>query len=383
MSCINDSLPFDALLQVLELLGSKDMVRSRRSCKKWKEILDENQLFWREPDLPALSRFKTGTALKLFDAKSGSQLRKVSLNIKLLEDRPYFQIEPLVETLCRSSSTLQVLHIHLSKGNIDEMYLLEELELPIDLISNLVDFRVSMRLPGEQTLYLSSKKQAIEAAESGQQRSKLKVLQLPHIRLLDSFSLPQTLFENLVSLKLEGDSGSKSEIWFLEPVTNTLKHLHITHISARASTRMHFPLLEVLEVPGIREFPNWISTPSSVRIIADRVLYGTPEVFSIWISVLDHSIRWLLTFSPSLQTLRIHLKKSPDLRDQARLYSTLRKRKEKVNSGVKIKEIKFEPLKKLIVPFDKLTPQGIEELKTLVEVVVDSALEPDFWEVEI
>jgi len=42
----------------------------------------------------------------------------------------------------------------------------------------------------------------------------------------------------------------------------------------------------------------------------------------------------------------------------------------------------MEPLKKLVVPFDKFSAD-LEECRELVGEVVDLETEPEFWEVEI
>ena len=43
----------------------------------------------------------------------------------------------------------------------------------------------------------------------------------------------------------------------------------------------------------------------------------------------------------------------------------------------------MEPLKKLIIPFNKLSAEASEECQESVREVVDWESEPDFWEVEI
>jgi len=43
----------------------------------------------------------------------------------------------------------------------------------------------------------------------------------------------------------------------------------------------------------------------------------------------------------------------------------------------------MKPIRKLIIPFDKLNTETLEECRELVEEVVDWTSEPSFWEVEI
>ena len=65
-----------------------------------------------------------------------------------------------------------------------------------------------------------------------------------------------------------------------------------------------------------------------------------------------------------------------------RFVAFLRARKDNLEAGVEDDKIQMEPLKKLIIPFEGMSPQNPEHLKELVETILDPAREP-LWEVEI
>jgi len=61
----------------------------------------------------------------------------------------------------------------------------------------------------------------------------------------------------------------------------------------------------------------------------------------------------------------------------------LRARKENVGIGFEVEIVKMKPLKKLFIPFNKLSAEALEECRELVEEVVDWNSEPKTWFVEI
>jgi len=53
------------------------------------------------------------------------------------------------------------------------------------------------------------------------------------------------------------------------------------------------------------------------------------------------------------------------------LLTLLRARKENVERGFEVENVKMEPLEKLVIPFNKLSAEALEECQELVEEVVD------------
>jgi len=65
------------------------------------------------------------------------------------------------------------------------------------------------------------------------------------------------------------------------------------------------------------------------------------------------------------------------------LLALLRARKQNVESGLEVEGVRMEPLKKLIVPFENISSEALEECRGLVGEVVDWYSEPAIWEVEV
>ena len=58
-------------------------------------------------------------------------------------------------------------------------------------------------------------------------------------------------------------------------------------------------------------------------------------------------------------------------------------RRDNVKAGMKVNGIKMEPLKRLVIRFEKLNEDRLAELGELVDHLVDFDSEPWLWEVEI
>jgi len=69
---------------------------------------------------------------------------------------------------------------------------------------------------------------------------------------------------------------------------------------------------------------------------------------------------------PSSLQIRVKLASYPE-----HLLGLLRARKENVERGFEVENVKMEPLKKLVIPFNKLSAEALEECQELVEEVVD------------
>lgn len=63
------------------------------------------------------------------------------------------------------------------------------------------------------------------------------------------------------------------------------------------------------------------------------------------------------------------------------LYQVKRCRKENVERGFEVQNVKIEPLKKLVIPLNKFSEEDLEECRELAGDVVDLESEPEFWEV--
>jgi len=101
---INDSLPSDLIFVAFKWLDGNQVFRIRLVCKQWLVIIDEKRAFGevlvleREEDLEW-----NESVLELFDGKSGSTLKKVSLEFKRV--RSSFTFDQIPTTLLRSNES--------------------------------------------------------------------------------------------------------------------------------------------------------------------------------------------------------------------------------------------------------------------------------------
>jgi len=98
---------------------------------------------------------------------------------------------------------------------------------------------------------------------------------------------------------------------------------------------------------------------------------------------------------PKLQTLRIFCPsqalsygqtealRSYRAAEPANFLYLLQRRNQNVEAGMEVNGIKMEHIKKLVIAFDKYTPQQLDELRELVEEVVEMTAENEFCEVEV
>lgn len=109
--------------------GFQQVVKLRLICKQWSQIIDENRSFWQIVEVPRGTIEDSHSTLNLFDQRSPSTLKEISLNLlrknptfvaseseEELEERLGTEQEQertnfinLVTTLQKSSSTLQAL----------------------------------------------------------------------------------------------------------------------------------------------------------------------------------------------------------------------------------------------------------------------------------
>lgn len=103
---INDCLPHDILFSIFRCLDPYQVFNIRGTCKDWKKIIDENRTFWQTLVVEReLSLDVVEPLLELYDEKSGSTLKEVSLNFAGIGEHKVFNFEELVKTLDKSKAT--------------------------------------------------------------------------------------------------------------------------------------------------------------------------------------------------------------------------------------------------------------------------------------
>jgi len=143
---------------------------------------------------------------------------------------------------------------------------------------------------------------------------------------------------------------------------------------------LQFPHLEVLEMDGTSlRFPAWMVVPPTLKLFTFNILSNLPPIRDLWAPSLV-SWRFLSSRCPNLQVIRSELGSSTS---PVHLSTLLRAKRENVERGFEVDNVKMKPLKKLVIPFNKLSAEALEECRELVREVVDWESEPGFWEIEI
>jgi len=376
---INDSLPSELLFVAFKWLDGNQVFRIRVVCKQWLKIIEKHRSFWqslvleREEDLEW-----NESALDVFDGKSGSTLKEVSLKVKFGRNP---KLNQFMKTLLKSKETLLSFSLLVVRpsGRFSEVKNLEQLhEKVLPGCTRMADFRVSM-VAWLPRVGLRRKVEVRRSVEDG--IYPLQVLWIPSISTL--YRSHPDRFQNLSSLYVKESLKQLDWRKILDPIAQSLKHLSITledreEVEDEDITSLRFPLLEALELdPSSLEFPSWMVVPSTSKLASRVLLSGLPS--SIREMRIDHvTPEWIYMAHrcPTLQVLTIAQKSL-----QASKY--LQSRSEDIRAGVEVDGIRMGPLEKLVIPVQKYTWKHLRKFKSLVEVVVDLADEPEVWEVEI
>lgn len=355
------------------------MVSARRIGRQYLDVIDGSKRNWRSLVLTEVMDDYDPSVLDQFDSKSQSTMVEVNLETIELKTKDK---DHLIESLLRSKHTLQTLNIDDQYGE----YHNDENFLPIEQFPNLVDCRV---LNTERCI--TPEVQLKDGARSGKKRTE-------GLQVLWAFRLPSTdqgldFCRNLSSLFIV--CGTTSTKWskLLERCSRTLKHLGI-HIFDPTAFGKVSPLdLTCLEVMELRytspraDFLSSFRIASTCKVISRaKIPSRLPSISELWTGSCVSDWELLERFCPSLEILRIDsVGKKGDLgnMDASRLLLSLRRRRENSEAGLEVNGIKMRPIRKLVVPFQKLPSWEAEGLKTEVQELVDSETLPFELEVEI
>jgi len=126
--------------------------------------------------------------------------------------------------------------------------------------------------------------------------------------------------------------------------------------------------------------------PPTLKLFTQDVHSNTPSIQELWVNLLTQIVwDWedLSSRCPKLQVFRLERRRELGDSESEHLLSPLRARKENSDRRFEVDSIQMEPLKKLVIPFDKFSAADLEECRELVGEVVDLESEPEFWDVEI
>lgn len=365
---ITEQLAGDILLNVFKRLDSKEMVSICRVSRQWLQIIHSHSHLWRSLVLPKGPEDVQLSALKLFDGKSKSTLREVSIESEETEEA-----EQIVEALQRSEQSLKFLNLDVGKVTKEMEVALSDVPIRFH---NLVEFQ----LFGTSNYTLPCVKMV--------RGEELQAAALPPLRVLwiwrseEMFSNNLQLFTNLSSFAVQQPKEALEWWNLLARPAQTLKHLSICiHDEQQDLAPLNFPNLQVLELLLYESYPSWMLIPSTSTYINKqyRIAPNLPSITELWAS---STLKWenVSERCPVLTTLRMEL----DTKVAAqvnRLLPFIKKRRE--NVGLEVDGVGMVPMERLIVPFKGLKSTLLSQLREFVGEVIDLKSTPRLIEVNI
>lgn len=372
-------VPEEVLLSIFKQLDSINMVKIRRVLPQWFHIINQNESLWKRfaITLKQDQRWKDG-GLEKFDQMSNGHLVEFSVVVGQIRQQ---QLDDAMEVLLRSKETIKTISLHLGLpyGYDDESLRPTD---PIRLSENfhkfpqMTDFRMG--------LFDRSGTNPITVLRKTREESRpfqgLEVLWL----VSDGKSLMNNLelLTNLKSFVCEGSTESYLFSEILKGCSKTLKHLRIApQLDSDSPQPLNFPNLKVLELfdSGTWDMDcGWISVPSTTLIITDRcnLPRDLPSVKELWASWFGGENGELSNSCPILETVRLmnsEEEESWQYLEEAKFFvDALKGRRAKVEAGLKVNGVDLINIKKVVVDFDGLSSEWIEEnLIPLVEEVVN------------
>lgn len=348
-----------------------------RVRKEWLEIIDEHKALWRRLVLPK-PKPKGGwdlggwapSIVEMFDRKSNSSLKEVSMQTQLKSD----EAKSMVRVLEKSKQNLRSLRI--KEDNYIMRINLMELSWALP---KLVECRIVGAYGDEDKVDVVPKN--LEQIEAEDQSRILRILWCPYPRLLQE-SFPE-LLANLVSLGLESSLTSERLRNLIEPSSKTLKHLRCrikVDYDDHLLSPVEFPNFEAMEIRYNEvedsEFPPWIRVgPSLSTLICNHELYSSlPSVLTLSIDQLKF-INQLEDKCPDLVELRVEAQRPVRRlipKNVHEMLWMLEQRKRNAEAGMEIEGVKMVQLKRLLIDFSEWDQLDVViKLKELVEEVAD------------
>lgn len=352
------------------------MVKTKRVCKDWQEIIDDNSELWKALILPAREDDGWGIEpLKLFDEKSKSNLHQVTMPIEKELDNNAF-----IELLVKSKRSLRFLEI----GSEDRDQR-KRITHRVWTFPKLVECKVMDHGNFRSDLGMPPLKKEGRAGHQDHDRdsdsSPLKVLWMLEWNLPNDSELYH--LDNMVSL-LTTAVGTSSE-WrkALAKSSRTLQHLCFflkpSEEEDEEVAPLEFPQLQFLTAEPfcgsyVSNFPSWIRPSSRATLSCSMPQESSPSVSKLRITFL-RNLELLHTRFPHLVELRLALAQDDvDPQEQDDLLSTIRQRQRNAEVGMEVEGVKMLQLETIVLPFKLVKPELLSEMRSLVDEVVDLAI---------
>lgn len=339
------------------ILELKEMMRDRRICKRFLQIIDESKRFWQVFEDDQYEEVYDQSGLDLFAEKSQDTMKCIKIKAYRLGN-----VDNFIETVKRSKASLQILHLDAQFSPEDRPkagHLKYDLQYLVDL--RLEDYQSDVR----SCVILSNQSRNMD--------------QLPGLKVLWDNTwlhvLDRKLLKNIVSLNVNEAHSSKSWRKILEVPSKSLKHLRIEVGNEGAHeklTPLEFPLLKVFEFWSPDEFPSWIILPYRCTLVLSRwkLPSALPSISELWIEGED-GLENLEQRCPRLETLRVRSIPEYFQDMQNSLVSVMRRRREHVEAGLEVDRVAMRPISKILCSIRHFRDHQVEELRELVAEVLD------------
>lgn len=373
----------DVLFIVFKQLELKPRFLTRRVCKSWLDVSEDQVSLWNNVFLDE-STLSTGfkwepSLIESLDKSSRSRLKYLNIDV-LIANVPHF-----IEVVEKSKGTLQ--GIILGPRVVGGEYLPR---IPLsDLCWKLPKLTHFVICPERYSVVVRRKRAIAEAEGSG---SKLRILSIYGSTQL--FSSHLNVLDNLVSLTFDYLRSASEWRVALEKCAGKLKHLDIRfggsfEIANAPQSDLFFPLLEVLVIRH-SPLPSWMKFPPTITLTmmahvdeCGRIPSNLPSVAELWTGFIKR-FEELNGSCPLLKKLVVDIEPMhSDL-----LIEFLSQRNLEVRNGLKVDGIKMQPIETLVIWFSWSTPDEtqlnkLNRIRSLVKEVIVQAPPPKIVEVEI
>lgn len=271
----------EILLDIFLNLASHQTVTLRSVCKEFLEVIDNNKSLWRVLEWKQQEEECPVQALEMFDEKSASTLREVSIFQAQGEPDDRF-----IEILDRSKNSLTILSFTIRFLTIAFRLKMIELASNCQHLESMVLWysdEDSLSLLPKTCLARSSRQSCL-----GTERSR-------NLQVLWCFNLAKEWngkldVSSLVSFADKAYYNSLQIRSFIIKFSSTLTHLFISSDNGITTPSLSCPSLRILEGRFFYGFPSWLAAPNLQIVIASSV--GETFVQGLPISVQE---LWLLS----------------------------------------------------------------------------------------
>lgn len=376
---LTSKLAPELLYLVISNLYSLHILKSRSVCKSWFEMLEAHPSLWRifefhqeNDNHPNWSNF----LLDLFDEKSCSSLKRVSIETKKLEAAG--NVRHLLNVIGRSSESLVDISI---KTYFPDQAIIKILQLACRMPNlrelvvvpvNISRCRLLNRKPAD--------KSALRVRSTGPQ-----ILWIERLSSQEWVGFYQDTFSSVASFASASTYYPHEALSILNSFSQSLIHLKLSLCGKTGETELLEPLsllsLQVLELScdGL-EFPSWIDCPNLHILVLERysrwTLGGLPRsVQELWLCDGQDDVceAWegLEERCPRLETLRVEENSLKQASSTSALITALMRRKSEATIRKEVDGIEAVSLRKLVMPLGRFESSQLAELKKNGLEIVD------------